>query len=126
MVFGYVNAKPCLFRCASKIFQRLYIFHISTIQFRKWWVHDSTNNMRSIQLILNDQFTYYLTANTMPMCVELMSCTSEVIFTTAHGTYACATRMEHLCTMSFWDIPGMKPGVITGDVAWNLLKHAKD
>jgi len=27
---------------------------------------------------------------------------------------------------SFWDIPGMKAGVITGDVAWNLLKHAKD
>lgn len=26
---------------------------------------------------------------------------------------------------SFWDIPGMKPGVITGDVAWNLLKFAK-
>jgi len=25
----------------------------------------------------------------------------------------------------FWGIPGMKPGVITGDVAWNLLKHAK-
>jgi len=28
--------------------------------------------------------------------------------------------------MSFWDIPGMKAGVITGDVAWNLLKHAKE
>jgi len=27
---------------------------------------------------------------------------------------------------SFWDIPGMKPGVIVGDVAWNLLKFAKD
>jgi fructose-bisphosphate aldolase class II len=27
---------------------------------------------------------------------------------------------------SFWDIPGMKAGVITGDVAWNLLKFAKD
>jgi len=26
---------------------------------------------------------------------------------------------------SFWDIPGMKPGVITGDLAWNLLKYAK-
>jgi fructose-bisphosphate aldolase class II len=26
---------------------------------------------------------------------------------------------------SFWDIPGMKPGVITGDVAWNLLQFAK-
>jgi len=26
---------------------------------------------------------------------------------------------------SFWDIPGMKAGVITGDVAWNLLKYAK-
>jgi len=26
---------------------------------------------------------------------------------------------------TFWDIPGMKPGVITGDVAWNLLKFAK-
>jgi len=28
--------------------------------------------------------------------------------------------------MSFWDIPGMKAGVVTGDVAWSLLKHAKD
>jgi fructose-bisphosphate aldolase class II len=28
--------------------------------------------------------------------------------------------------MSFWDIPGMKAGVVTGDVAWNLLKHAKE
>jgi len=27
--------------------------------------------------------------------------------------------------IDFWDIPGMKPGVITGDVAWNLLKYAK-
>jgi len=27
--------------------------------------------------------------------------------------------------MSFWDIPGMKAGVITGDLAWNLLKYAK-
>jgi len=27
---------------------------------------------------------------------------------------------------TFWDIPGMKAGVITGDVAWNLLKFAKD
>lgn len=26
---------------------------------------------------------------------------------------------------SFWDIPGMKPGVITGDVAWNLFKWCK-
>jgi len=26
---------------------------------------------------------------------------------------------------SYWDIPGMKAGVITGDVAWNLLKFAK-
>jgi fructose-bisphosphate aldolase class II len=26
---------------------------------------------------------------------------------------------------SFWDIPGMKPGVITGDVAWALLDFAK-
>eukprot|EP00929_Paragymnodinium_shiwhaense_P037535 TRINITY_DN1998_c0_g1_i2.p1 TRINITY_DN1998_c0_g1~~TRINITY_DN1998_c0_g1_i2.p1 ORF type:complete len:363 (+),score=118.72 TRINITY_DN1998_c0_g1_i2:82-1170(+) len=26
---------------------------------------------------------------------------------------------------SFWDIPGMKAGVVTGDVAWNLLKFAK-
>lgn len=26
---------------------------------------------------------------------------------------------------NYWDIPGMKPGVITGDVAWNLLKFAK-
>eukprot|EP00933_Yihiella_yeosuensis_P036395 TRINITY_DN3015_c0_g1_i1.p1 TRINITY_DN3015_c0_g1~~TRINITY_DN3015_c0_g1_i1.p1 ORF type:complete len:361 (-),score=110.20 TRINITY_DN3015_c0_g1_i1:248-1330(-) len=27
--------------------------------------------------------------------------------------------------MSFWDIPGMKAGVVTGDVAWALLQHAK-
>eukprot|EP00747_Dinoflagellata_sp_TGD_P132749 gnl/TRDRNA2_/TRDRNA2_175109_c0_seq4.p1 gnl/TRDRNA2_/TRDRNA2_175109_c0~~gnl/TRDRNA2_/TRDRNA2_175109_c0_seq4.p1 ORF type:complete len:359 (+),score=93.55 gnl/TRDRNA2_/TRDRNA2_175109_c0_seq4:88-1164(+) len=27
--------------------------------------------------------------------------------------------------MSFWDIPGMKAGVITGELAWSLLKHAK-
>jgi len=27
---------------------------------------------------------------------------------------------------TFWDIPGMKAGVIVGDVAWALLKHAKD
>jgi len=26
---------------------------------------------------------------------------------------------------NFWDIPDMKAGVITGDVAWNLLKFAK-
>lgn len=26
---------------------------------------------------------------------------------------------------SFWDIPGMKAGVITGDVAWALMQHAK-
>mmetsp|Transcript_120443 Transcript_120443/g.218989 ORF Transcript_120443/g.218989 Transcript_120443/m.218989 type:complete len:360 (-) Transcript_120443:148-1227(-) len=26
---------------------------------------------------------------------------------------------------TYWDIPGMKAGVITGDVAWNLLKFAK-
>jgi len=26
---------------------------------------------------------------------------------------------------SFWDIPGMKAGVLTGDVAWNLLEFAK-
>merc|ERR1719160_2301283 len=26
---------------------------------------------------------------------------------------------------SIWEIPGMKPGVITGDVAWALLKYAK-
>jgi len=26
---------------------------------------------------------------------------------------------------SYWDIPGMKPGVIVGDVAWSLLKFAK-
>jgi fructose-bisphosphate aldolase class II len=27
---------------------------------------------------------------------------------------------------TFWDVPGMKAGVITGDVAWGLLKFAKD
>merc|ERR1719215_2533645 len=26
---------------------------------------------------------------------------------------------------SFWDIPGMKPGVITGDLCWALLRFAK-
>merc|ERR1719160_1038816 len=26
---------------------------------------------------------------------------------------------------SIWEIPGMKPGVITGDVAWALLSFAK-
>jgi len=26
---------------------------------------------------------------------------------------------------SFWDIPGMKAGVVTGDVAWALLEFAK-
>jgi len=26
---------------------------------------------------------------------------------------------------SFWDIPGMKPGVVTGDLAWSLMKFAK-
>jgi len=28
--------------------------------------------------------------------------------------------------MSFWDVPGIKAGVITGDVAWALLQHAKE
>eukprot|EP00403_Amphidinium_massartii_P040642 CAMPEP_0178433724 /NCGR_PEP_ID=MMETSP0689_2-20121128/33056_1 /TAXON_ID=160604 /ORGANISM="Amphidinium massartii, Strain CS-259" /LENGTH=358 /DNA_ID=CAMNT_0020055767 /DNA_START=39 /DNA_END=1115 /DNA_ORIENTATION=- len=28
--------------------------------------------------------------------------------------------------MSFWDVPGVKAGVITGDAAWGLLKHAKE
>jgi len=28
--------------------------------------------------------------------------------------------------MSFWDIPGMKAGVVTGEVAWSLYKHAKE
>jgi len=27
---------------------------------------------------------------------------------------------------SFWDIPGMKAGVITGDLAWSLLRFAKE
>jgi len=27
--------------------------------------------------------------------------------------------------MSFWEIEGMKPGVLTGDLAWALLNHAK-
>jgi len=27
--------------------------------------------------------------------------------------------------MSFWDVPGVKAGVITGDAAWGLLNHAK-
>jgi len=34
-----------------------------------------------------------------------------------------AVKVETLA--SFWDIPGMKAGVITGDVAWNLLMFAK-
>ena len=29
-------------------------------------------------------------------------------------------------TMSWKDIPGMKAGVVTGDIAWALLNHAKD
>jgi len=28
--------------------------------------------------------------------------------------------------MSFWDVPGVKAGVVTGDAAWALLKYAKD
>jgi len=28
--------------------------------------------------------------------------------------------------MSFWDIPGINAGVVTGDVAWELLKYAKE
>jgi len=28
--------------------------------------------------------------------------------------------------MSFWDVPGVKPGVLTGDAAWGLLKYAKE
>jgi fructose-bisphosphate aldolase class II len=28
--------------------------------------------------------------------------------------------------MAFWDIPGMKAGVLTGDVAWSLIKDAKE
>jgi fructose-bisphosphate aldolase class II len=28
--------------------------------------------------------------------------------------------------MSFWDVPGMRAGVVVGDVAWGLYKHAKD
>lgn len=28
--------------------------------------------------------------------------------------------------MSFWDVPGVKPGVVTGDAAWNLYKFAKE
>jgi len=28
-------------------------------------------------------------------------------------------------TMSFWDVPGVKAGVVTGDAAWGLLQHAK-
>jgi len=27
--------------------------------------------------------------------------------------------------MSFWEIPGMKAGVLTGDLAWSLVEHAK-
>jgi len=27
--------------------------------------------------------------------------------------------------MSFWDVPGCKAGVVTGDVAWGIMKHAK-
>jgi len=27
---------------------------------------------------------------------------------------------------SFWDVPGVKAGVVTGDAAWGLLKFAKD
>ncbi|OLQ00349.1 Fructose-bisphosphate aldolase [Symbiodinium microadriaticum] len=34
-----------------------------------------------------------------------------------HGDSATSCR--------FWDIPGMKAGVVTGDLAWALLQHAK-
>lgn len=27
--------------------------------------------------------------------------------------------------MSFWDVPGVKAGVVTGDAAWGLIEHAK-
>jgi len=27
--------------------------------------------------------------------------------------------------LSFWDVPGVKAGVLTGDAAWGLLQHAK-
>jgi fructose-bisphosphate aldolase class II len=32
---------------------------------------------------------------------------------------------EYAGTSSFWDIPGVKAGVVTGDTAWALLKFAK-
>lgn len=28
--------------------------------------------------------------------------------------------------MSFWDVPGVKAGVVTGDAAWGLMQHAKE
>mmetsp|Transcript_104562 Transcript_104562/g.291271 ORF Transcript_104562/g.291271 Transcript_104562/m.291271 type:complete len:361 (-) Transcript_104562:378-1460(-) len=28
--------------------------------------------------------------------------------------------------MSFWDVPGVKAGVVTGEAAWGLLQHAKE
>merc|ERR1712222_294127 len=38
----------------------------------------------------------------------------------------CEHHSLPLSMATFWDIPGMKAGAITGDVAWNLLKHAKE
>jgi len=42
--------------------------------------------------------------------------------------YKALNRIE--CDISkcntFWDIPGMKAGVVTGDVAWNLMRFAKE
>jgi fructose-bisphosphate aldolase class II len=50
----------------------------------------------------------------------------------AHDRFTVGAQVKFMLTTlsnlgsSFWDIPGMKAGVITGDVAWNLLKFAKE
>jgi len=36
------------------------------------------------------------------------------------------SQLQAASKPEFWSIPGMKAGVITGDLAWNLLKFAKE
>jgi len=39
---------------------------------------------------------------------------------------SCEAYIYRVQTMSFWDVPGVKAGVVTGDAAWGLLKYAKE
>jgi len=44
------------------------------------------------------------------------------------GIECCASiqpTLCHGCLRSIWEIPGIKAGVVTGDVAWALLAFAK-